>query len=494
MPSLYVLLARLYSSSGESFVFGTSSAAWQYEGAVDADGRGKSIWDAYCHTPGKCYRNESADTAVDQYNLTWLASDIQRMKDLGTTAYRLSLSWSRILPLGTGTPEQRGVDHYRHVLAMLRNAGIEPWVTLFHFDLPWALELQGGWLNESVASAFAEYASLCFDWFGHDLVRHWFTINEPHTVATAGYLYGVAAPGRCSNRSICKFGDGAVEPYVAAHNMLRAHSQAVSLYRKRGFRGTIDIVISADWTEPLEETNQLDILAAERRQLFQVGWFADPIWWGDYPEIMKSLVGARLPKFTPSEQLALKGSYSLFALNHYTSRYAQALPVMPPSHSSGWDDDQCLLDTALRNGTPIGPRAGSDWLYSVPWGLRKLLAWIKERYGSPKIYITENGCDDASADDGLYDVFRIHYFNGYLSSVHNALHEDTVDIRGYFAWSLLDNFEWADGISKRFGLYHVNYTNGLARTPKASAGWLSNVIKSWNANEFAPTSAMPVIM
>eukprot|EP00929_Paragymnodinium_shiwhaense_P092645 TRINITY_DN52624_c0_g1_i1.p1 TRINITY_DN52624_c0_g1~~TRINITY_DN52624_c0_g1_i1.p1 ORF type:complete len:520 (+),score=81.06 TRINITY_DN52624_c0_g1_i1:46-1605(+) len=473
----------------KAFIFGTASAAWQYEGAVRTAGRGPTIWDAYCHTPGKCYKNQSADVAVDQYNLTRLEGDIKLMKELGTTAYRLSISWTRLLPEGTGRVEERGLEHSRKVFSMLRQAGVEPWVTLFHFDLPLALEHQGGWLNASIADAFAQYAALCFEAFGRDLVKHWFTINEPHTIATAGYLYGVAAPGRCSNRSLCVAGNGTIEPYVAAHNMLRAHAKAVEAHRSRKLAGTIDIVISADWTEPYDEKAADDQLAAERRQEFQVGWFADPIWYGDYPASMRSLVGERLPRFSDSERKALKGSYSLFALNHYTSRYAKALPLKPASTSAGWDDDQCLIDTPLRGGEAIGPVAGSDWLYSVPWGLRKLLGWISRKYESPPIFITENGCDDAPLDDALEDRFRIQYFDGYLHSVRQAIELDGVDVRSYFAWSLLDNFEWGDGESKRFGLYHVDYDNDLKRIPKASVNWFVNMTRNWPGHHTGGMSA-----
>ena len=211
-PLLHVSILLIVASESQEFVFGTASASWQYEGAVSSEGRGATIWDEFCHT-GHCYRNTSADTAVDQYNLTRMFDDIQRMRDINVTAYRLSIAWSRILPSGRGLIEPRGVAHYRNVLMMLRNANIEPWVTLFHFDLPLSLQLEGGWLNRSTIDAFSNYSAICFEAFG-DLVKYWMTINEPHSIATAGYLYGVGAPGRCSNRSFCPYGDGMIEPYV----------------------------------------------------------------------------------------------------------------------------------------------------------------------------------------------------------------------------------------------------------------------------------------
>jgi beta-glucosidase len=359
------LLGPAAAAGGDAFVFGTASAAWQYEGA--ADSRGDTIWDDFCSRDRpdgapNCH-NQSA-TATDQYNLTRLASDIELMRALGTTAYRLSLAWSRILPTGAGAVNEAAVGHYRTVLSMLRAGGIEPYVTLFHFDLPSPLERMGGWLNHSMADTFADYAGVCFHAFG-DLVRFWITINEAHTIATAGYLYGVAAPGRCSDRAACAEGDGLTEPYLAAHTLLRAHAKAAAAYRVtqepaaataggmaegRGATraGSITMVISGDHTEPWNTSSTADAAAAQRRQEFQIGWFADPMWFGDYPLSMRSAPGmrgggggggsggggrgrggggsggGRLPVFTAEEKALLRGSADYFALNHYTSRYARA--------------------------------------------------------------------------------------------------------------------------------------------------------------------------
>ena len=308
---VFGLLGPAAAAGGDAFVFGTASAAWQYEGA--ADSRGDTIWDDFCSRDRpdgapNCH-NQSA-TATDQYNLTRLASDIELMRALGTTAYRLSLAWSRILPTGAGAVNEAAVGHYRTVLSMLRAGGIEPYVTLFHFDLPSPLERMGGWLNHSMADTFADYAGVCFHAFG-DLVRFWITINEAHTIATAGYLYGVAAPGRCSNRAACAEGDGLTEPYLAAHTLLRAHAKAAAAYRVtqepaaaataggvaegRGATraGSITMVISGDHTEPWNTSSTADAAAAQRRQEFQIGWFADPMWFGDYPLSMRSAPGMR---------------------------------------------------------------------------------------------------------------------------------------------------------------------------------------------------------
>ena len=514
------------------FVFGTASASWQYEGAQDpaATGRGPSIWEDYCggRTPSGAPRcpgggKDIAATATDQYDLTRLKGDIERMRSLGTRAYRLSLSWSRIFPTGRPPVNPRGVSHYRAVLGMLDAAGIEPWVTLFHFDLPSALEREeGGWLNRSMADRFAVYAELCFREFGSQ-VRRWITINEAHTIATAGYLYGVAAPGRCSDRSVCARGNGTTEPYIAAHNLLRAHAKAVAIFRRRqdpqanggggrtgqgtgssnSFKNSsIAMVVSGDWTEPL--LTPADAAAAQRRQEFQIGWFADPVFFGDYPQSMKNGVGGgRLPTFTAEERALLRGSADWFALNHYTSRYGQAVNTSACSSSSsggggggdrganisggrGWDEDQCCnVRTAGTDGTPIGPHAaGSDWFYSVPWGMRRLLGWVGRRYPGVPIVVTENGCVDPVPGPGLpsplNDTFRLQYLQGYLEAVRLAIVEDGVDVRGYFLWSLLDNVEWGDGLRDAFGLFRVDRAS-LTRTAKASVDWVSRYIRLWDA-------------
>jgi len=483
MRCVLLLLLPLMSASAAPFVFGTASASWQYEGATAALGRGPTIWDQYCQEPGptgisRC-SGQTASVADDQFNLTRLADDIKLMQQLNTTAYRLSLAWSRIMPTGMSPVEPRGIAHYRKVLQMLRAAKIDPYVTLFHFDLPLELEELGGWRNGTMVQTFAEYAAVCFEAFG-DLVKEWITINEAHTIATAGYLYGVAAPGRCSNRSLCVAGDGAVEPYIVGHNLLLAHAAAVQVYRTAHQQqsGRITMVISGDWTEP--DVNPGDAAAAQRRQEFQIGWFGDPIWYGDYPASMRRLVGDRLPQFTEQQRHALHGSADYFAINHYTSRYGQAT-TCPSQHSTGWDDDQCCVATVdSRKGVPIGIRPGSpDWLYSVPWGLRKLLVWLQERYApAGGITVTENGCaDPAPGGRGmLNDTWRIQYHDAYLNAVRDAITKDGVDVRGYFVWSLLDNFEWGDGFNTRFGLYAVE---NLRRIPKASVEWFAKTIEQW---------------
>jgi len=464
------------------FLWGTATASYQVEGAVNVSGRGLSIWDTFSHIPGKIDNNDNGDVADNHYFL--YKSDIQLMKKIGFKAFRISLSWSRIFPTGLPPVNQAGIDHYNDVINELVANGITPLVTLYHWDLPQGLEDLGGWLNRSlIVEAFNIYADTCFKNFG-DRVKYWLTINEPMSVTLIGYDSGVNAPGRCSDRTRCPQGNSATEPYIVTHNMLLSHAVAVQTYRSKYQLiqgGKIGITLNIDWSVPFNNTPE-DHAAAERHLVFQTGWFGDPVYFGDYPDIMKHLVGNRLPTFTEGEKLLLRGSHDFFGLNHYTSVYAQNDPN--PPKNQGWGADQAAKITQVRNGVPIGIPADSPWLYVVPSGMREILHWVARRYENDDIYITENGCDvpNESAlplDQALNDTFRINYYNGYIAEMSRAIDEG-VKVKAYFAWSLMDNFEWANGYAKRFGIHYVDYKNNLTRYPKNSAVWFGNLIKSLN--------------
>jgi beta-glucosidase len=464
-----LISAQLYPSW---FMWGTATASYQVEGAWQEDGRGPSIWDTFSHTPGKVKNNDNGDVADDHYHR--YMEDIALMQKMGVNSFRLSLSWSRILPSGEGQVNQKGIDHYNKVINALVAAKIEPLVTLFHWDLPQALEDKyGGWLNDSLVPIFTNYADICFRAFG-DRVTNWLTFNEPLSFINLGYGSGVNAPGRCSDRSKCSAGNSTTEPWIAGHVVLNAHAQAVNLYRNKyqpSQSGLISITLNSDWSEPLT-SSQDDIDASQRSMDFMLGWFADPVYLGDYPASMKQRLGSLLPRFTNAEKALLKGSYDFFGLNHYTSEYVANDPTDKPAG---------IRSTREKNGVPIGPMADSDWLYVVPWGIRKLLNYINDRYDSPWIMITENGVDVPNEGSmpiaqAINDTFRVNYYSSYLDNISKAMHEDSVSVMGYFAWSLLDNFEWADGYARRFGIHYVDYKNGLTRYPKLSAQWLANYI------------------
>lgn len=427
----------------EPFYWGAATAAYQTEGATSEDGRGKSIWDVFSSIPGKIRNGDNGDVADDSYHK--FMSDIELLKDLGVNSYRFSISWSRILPSGRGEVNMVGVDHYNKILDALLLANIEPFVTLYHWDLPQDLEDEyGGLLNKQFVTDFVQYADICFKYFGGK-VRHWITINEPWTVSYVAYGQGTFAPGRCSDRNRCSLGDTPTESYIAAHNLLNAHAAAAAVY-KRNYQGIqngmIGITLNQDWAEPFDPSNFEDVSAAERRREFVLAWFGDPLFFGHYPASMVVAVGDRLPQFTPEESRRLMNSLDFLGINHYTTKFIlnrnsgglkenprlsvieQANPTYfnasirnvfanleSNGHGKGWAGDQWTIESAYgMNGKLIGPQGGSPWLQSVPQGFYSMLMWIHRRYSlffrpedvnswpiqrklPPFIYVTENGCD-----------------------------------------------------------------------------------------------------
>ncbi|PSR98148.1 Beta-glucosidase [Actinidia chinensis var. chinensis] len=454
------------------FIFGSATSAYQVEGAWNEGGRGPSIWDSFSHAEGKICDGSNGDIAVDQYHR--YKEDIELIAKLGFGAYRFSISWSRIFPDGLGTQiNEEGITYYNNVINALLERGIQPFVTLYHWDLPLNLqESMGGWLNEEVVKYFAIYAEICFASFG-DRVKNWITINEPLQTAVNGYVTGIFAPGRCEH--------GSTEPYLVAHHQLLAHAEAVSTYRNKyqdKQKGQIGLVVDCEWAEALSDKIE-DRKAAARRIDFQLGWYLDPIFYGDYPETMREKLGDQLPKFSHKNKELLKNSVDFIGLNHYTSRFI--------AHSTNCEDNCFYRAQEMESiaewegGEVIGEKAASPWLYVVPWGIRKLLNYIAQRYNNPPVYVTENGMDDdedgsCPLNEMLDDKLRVCYYKGYLTAVAQAI-KDGTDVRGYFAWSLLDNFEWSSGYTRRFGLVYVDYKNGLSRHLKSSAYWFLRFLK-----------------
>ncbi|KAI7725106.1 hypothetical protein M8C21_026477 [Ambrosia artemisiifolia] len=396
------------------------------EGAASEGGKGPSIWDAFAHTKGKIKDGKDGDIAVDQYHR--YKEDVDLIAKLGFSAYRFSISWSRIYPDGLGTQvNKEGIMYYNNLINYLLEKGIEPCVTLYHWDLPLYLyESMGGWLSHSVVKYFGIYAETCFANFG-DRVKRWITINEPLETAVNGYSTGVFAPGKRNSHS--------AEPYLVAHHQLLAHAEAVSIYKTK-FQdlqgGEIGLVVDCEWAEALTDKEE-DIAAAARRIDFQLGWFLDPIFFGEYPKSMQERVGDKLPLFCQKDKELLRNSLDFVGLNHYTSRFV--------SHCTNKEKNDYY---SAQEAT----RIGMDDEDNVASPIEKML------------------------DDKL----RVSYFKGYLESTSIAI-RDGVDVRGYFVWSLVDNFEWCFGFTKRFGLVYVDYINGLTRHPKSSAYWLSKFLK-----------------
>eukprot|EP00968_Pinguiococcus_pyrenoidosus_P028820 scaffold8120_cov239-Pinguiococcus_pyrenoidosus.AAC.2 len=449
-----------------SFRWGASSSAYQIEGGASADGKGPSNWDVFAARPGRVHGGESGEVAADSYH-KW-RQDVALLRDLGVQDYRFSISWARVMPQGTGQVNAAGLRYYSDLVDALLNAGITPVVCLFHWDLPQALEEKGGWLEKDmIVRAFSDYAEVVFTALG-DRVKTWITLNEPGTVVYMGYNMGLMAPGRCSDRTKCAEGDSFTEPLLAGHNMLVAHAHVVDIFRRKyrpQLGGRIGMVNCVKWAEPQNRADMKEWKLAQFLMEAEIGFFTDPLYFGDYPLSLRESVGGSsgpLPQFTDEEKFLLAGSQDFFGLNFYTSHYIYDPP----------------------NGGGIGPLGGSSWLYVTPGGLRNQLHWITERYGAPPIIITENGCDepdvDSMADPAVPDMFRIQFMHEYIEQASIASLEG-VNLQGYYVWSLLDNFEWADGYSKRFGIVHVDYDNDQKRTPKASYYWyrrLLNILRA----------------
>ncbi|KAK9941275.1 hypothetical protein M0R45_017888 [Rubus argutus] len=407
------------------FLFGTASSSYQYEGAANESGRGPSIWDAYTHKyPGKITDGSNGDVAIDQYYR--YKEDVGIMKEIGLDAYRFSISWSRILPQGklsTGVNKE-GIEYYNNLINELLANGINPSVTLFHLDIPQTLEDEyGGFPSPHVMKHFEAYAEFCYKEFG-DRVKHWITFNEPIGFAVAGYGYGTMAPGRCSAwlNSNCTGGNSATEPYLVTHYQLLAHAAAVNLYKKHyqeSQRGLIGIALVAEWLIPNSET-QLNQIVSLRALDFIFGWYMDP------------------------------------------------------------------LTNDFRDGVPIGPKAAPDDIYIFPREIRDFLLYTKIKYNNPLVYITENGVDEFNdpeliLEEALADNQRIDYHFRHLYYLLASI-KDGVNVKGYFFWSLLDDFEWTSGYIVRFGINYVDYKDGLKRYPKHSTLWFKNFLKKYDQN------------
>jgi len=464
----------LYDTFPAGFRWGTATASYQVEGAWDRDGKGESIWDRFCHTGGRVMNNDTGDVADNSYYK--YNDDIAILKNLGVHFYRFSISWPRILPNGTmELVNEAGINYYNRLIDGLLAKGIEPMATIFHWDLPQALEDIGGWLNPDIVQYFNDYAKLCYQRFG-DRVKLWLTINEPYIFSYHGYGTGILAPGY-------RIPD--VGPYQAGHNLIKAHAEAWHTYDnefRQKQKGKVSLPLVSHWFEPISSKTE-DIVAAERAMQFLLGWFANPIFDnGDYPEVMKVYVGrkssleglnaSRLPEFTATEKARIAGTHDFFALNLYTGLLVENSDRS--QENSSWDSDSDVKTHI----DPTWPRTGTGWFFEVPWSIRKALVWIKNHYNNPEVYITENGVSDDKEHFGsLEDQQRIRFLTNYINNVLKAIKLDKCNVVGYALWSLMDNFEWMDGYQTKFGLHRVNFSDPTrARVPKKSVAFYKQLI------------------
>ena len=433
------------------FVWGAATSAYQIEGSPLADGAGPSIWQRFAHTPGMMANGDHGDVACDHYRR--YKDDVQLMRALGLQSYRFSIAWARVLPEGTGRVNQKGLDFYSRLVDELLANGIEPNATLFHWDLPAALDDRGGWLNRDAAHWFAEYAQVMFDALD-DRVKRWSTINEPWVVTDGGYLHGALAPGHRSK----------YEAPIVAHNLMRASGAAIQVYRALG-RHEIGVVFNIEPKYPASQS-PADVAAARRAHAYMNEQFADPALLGSYPPELKEIFGDAWPDFPDEDFQLTKQPVDFVGINYYTRSVVKHDDDGYPCHA-----------TRVRQANTT--HTETDWeVYEQ--GLVDTLMWFKDRYGDLPLYITENGAafyDPPVAEgDVVEDPLRIAYLRKHLRALHQCI-EAGVNLKGYYAWSLLDNLEWSLGFAKRFGLYHVDYAS-LKRTPKASAKFYAKVIET----------------
>jgi len=433
------------------FLWGSATASYQVEGAVHEDGRGTSIWDTFSHTPGKVYQGDTGDVADDFYHR--YKDDIALMKALGLKTFRFSIAWPRVFPMGTGAPNPKGLDFYKRMVEELRANGIEPYCTLYHWDLPQALEVKGGWQNRDTATAFAEYCGYTVKNLG-SLVTNYMTMNEMRSFVELGYKTGMHAPGL------------QLDPAKLAqlnHYVVLGHGLAVQAIRAAGSAKTrVGIPDNATATTPVIETAE-NIKAAGTALREENAMFLTVLMEGKYTDAYLARLGAAAPKFTSEELKIISSPLDYLGLNLYTPTYVRAA-----SNALGYE---------LVPNPKSYPHMASPWLTIGPEALYWLPKLVHQVWNVKEMYITENGCssDDVIASDGhVYDSDRVMYLRNYITQLQRGVSEG-VPVKGYFLWSLLDNYEWADGYEKRFGIIYVDFTT-QKRTPKLSSEFYRTVI------------------
>ncbi|KAF5305915.1 hypothetical protein FQR65_LT07526 [Abscondita terminalis] len=482
--ALSISQSVLSQKFSDEFMFGVATSSYQIEGGWDAEGKGVNIWDDFTHKhPDSIADQSNGDIACDSYHK--FKEDVALMKDLGVHFYRFSLSWSRILPNGYGNyinPD--GIRYYNELIDELVKNNIKPMITLYHWDLPLPLQLIGGWANPLLAEIFVNFADIVFTHFG-DRVPYWITFNTDCRGYDTDYI-----PPRLNQSGISN--------YLCGHTTIKAHAQTYRLYQtkfKKSQQGEIGIVsMGVTWYEE-ESDSKEDIEAAERARQFELAYYTNPIIGnGDYSETLKSRVAfrsvnegyakSRLPEFTDDEKQYIRGAYDFLAVNIYTTNLVKNVPEADFGSVNYFND--------LKAEYSINPNwegTSAPWLkvvgnlffcssnkyfQVVPDCIRKILNWYKNEFNNPKMIISENGCADS---EDLEDHNRIRFHQQYLEEVLKTIHEDEVNVVAYTAWSLLDNFEWTDGYTQRFGFYHVNYSDpNRSRTPKLSAKMYKELI------------------
>jgi len=431
-----------------NFLWGAATSAYQIEGSPLADGAGPSIWQRFTRTPGMMANGDTGDVACDHYR-RW-KDDIALMKRLGLKAYRFSIAWGRVLPEGRGRINVKGLEFYDRLVDELLRNDIVPLPTLFHWDMPAALDDRGGWLNPDSAHWFADYASVMFAKLD-SRVEQWATLNEPWVVTDGGYLHGALAPGHRN-----KF-----EAPIASHHLLLAHGMAVQAYRAAG-RNRIGIVVNIEPKYAASQSAE-DLAATHRADAYMNRQYLDPVFLGSYPEEMQEIFGEAWPSWPAEDMALIQQPIDWLGVNYYTRNVTR------------FDANNYPLQAAPVKQNATYTETGWE---VYPQGLTDTLTWIKQRYGNPPVSVTENGAafyDPPQAENGVVDdPLRVSYFKKHIAAVSDAIAQGC-DVRGYMAWSLFDNLEWSLGFAKRFGIVHVDFAT-QARTIKASGKLYADVI------------------
>jgi len=441
----------------QNFLWGAATSAYQIEGGWNEDGKGESIWDSYTHRQHTILNDENGDVACDHYHQ--MESDVKLMKELGLPSYRFSISWSRILPTGKGEINHKGLDFYERLVDELLRANIVPNVTLNHWDLPQKIQDLGGWVNRDSINWFAEYAQVMFEKLG-DRVPIWSTHNEPWVIAFQGYAFGIFAPG------IADYS----QAYQTAHHLLVSHGKTVQIFRQGNYPGEIGIVLNFSAYQSLGR-NKADDAASQRAYDNGSALFLQPLFKGKYPQKLLDWIGCHAPIIKDNDMEIIAQPIDFLGVNYYAT---QAI---------GFTQHGGLLKIGAKQiSAPGWGTTEMGWGIN-PAGLTAVLLDIKDNYGNPKMYITENGCALADKPDQngfVDDRGRINFLREHFLAAYKAI-EAGVNLHGYYVWSLMDNFEWASGYQPRFGLIRVDFSTGK-RIPKQSAYWYQDVINSNGVN------------
>ncbi|OGS36008.1 MAG: beta-glucosidase [Elusimicrobia bacterium RIFOXYB2_FULL_49_7] len=433
------------------FIWGAAAASYQIEGAASEDGRGETIWDRFAHTPGKVKNGHTGDIACDHYHR--YKEDVAIMKQIGLSAYRLSMAWSRLFPSGRGSLNRKGVDFYNKLVDTLLENGITPYITLFHWDLPQALQEQGGFGSRDIAYYFRDYAAEAVRHLG-DRVKHWMTLNEPGIYVSNAHMLGVHAPGIRDLKTAMS----------VSHTLLLGHGEAVAAMRKERADLKIGIALSASMRDPATAKSE-DIEAAARCFDFEDRWYFDALYRGQYPERILREYAAFLPDIREGDMQIIRAPMNWLGINNYSRAVV--------AH----DETERFLKA---KGTKPAGASFTDFNWEIyPEGIYRILKWASEEFDYPDIYITENGAafnEGPDASGRVPDERRIRFLQAYLQAAGRAITEG-VKLKGYFLWSIMDNFEWAEGFGQRFGIVHVDYAT-QKRTLKDSAYWYGKLIRS----------------